>query len=357
MENEHRYLDSLTSKQGEKINLEGSFHRKKGGFAAFLICVALLIAVLAVSMLWIQKGGEDWFRGLGSVLGDPSGEQTPNTDPSHTDTPSHTDPPAEDSPIPSGATPISGKDLSSGTLYIENESAFSPNLDMLREMSLDHFAVSGEPLVLILHTHTSESYLPNGTRYVEGAVGDAVRSEDESTNVLSVGKVLAQALNSRGIATVHCEVMHDASGLGGSYQCAAESIRRYLALYPSIRYVIDLHRDCVMTEDGALIRSVGSNGGESVAQVRAVVGTDGSGASFEDGWEKNLAFALQLSDRLAAHDASVSRPVKLCQTSLNQELAAYSLLLEIGTAANSPGEAERAAVLVGKALADMIQEP
>ena len=58
-----------------------------------------------------------------------------------------------------------------------------------------------------------------------------------------------------------------------------------------------------------------------------------------------------------AHGGSVCRPVRLSATSLNQELAPYSLHLEIGTAANSPKEAKLAAVLVGETLADMFYEP
>ena len=48
------------------------------------------------------------------------------------------------------------------------------------------------------------------------------------------------------------------------------------------------------------------------------------------------------------------RPVSLRNSSYNQELAKYALILEIGTAANSVEEAKRAAVLVGETLADLI---
>ena len=66
---------------------------------------------------------------------------------------------------------------------------------------------------------------------------------------------------------------------------------------------------------------------------------------------------IQLREKLNVGERCVARPVMLRRATYNQELAKYSMLLEIGTAANSPKEATRAAVLVGNALADLIQEP
>jgi hypothetical protein len=57
---------------------------------------------------------------------------------------------------------------------------------------------------------------------------------------------------------------------------------------------------------------------------------------------------------LNAEGASVCRPIYLRNSTYNQELAPFSLLLEIGTGGNCIEEAERAAVLVGEALAKLI---
>jgi stage II sporulation protein P len=87
----------------------------------------------------------------------------------------------------------------------------------------------------------------------------------------------------------------------------------------------------------------------------AVIGTDGNGTEFLH-WEQNLAFALQLRERLNEGERGICRPVSLRNASFHQELAPCSILLEIGTAGNTVDEAKRAAKLVGDALADLIYE-
>ena len=85
----------------------------------------------------------------------------------------------------------------------------------------------------------------------------------------------------------------------------------------------------------------------------SVVGSDGGGEACE-GWEGNLALALQLRSMLNSNGKSICRPVTFRNATYNQELAPYSLLLEIGTGANSAEEAKRAAELVGESLAKLI---
>jgi stage II sporulation protein P len=188
-----------------------------------------------------------------------------------------------------------------------------------------------------------------------GSLGTLTYSEDEERNVIGVGSVLCETLNGEGIPTVHCKVIHDGDEKIGAYSKAEESIRFFLLHYPSIRYVIDLHRDSILTSSGEYVRAVTEIGGESVAQIMSVVGSDGGGMACEN-WEDNLALALQLRSRLNADGAAVCRPVTLRNATYNQELAPYSLLLEIGTGANTAEEAKRAAAYLGRCLAQLIKK-
>ena len=86
-----------------------------------------------------------------------------------------------------------------------------------------------------------------------------------------------------------------------------------------------------------------------MAQVMAVVGTDCNGTEHTR-WEENLALALQLRRAMNAETEGIGRPVFLRNSSYNQELAPYSLLLEIGTGGNSLAQAKRTAEMVGSAL-------
>ena len=355
MKDQQSVCNVLPDAKQEKIKLEGTVNRKKRGFAAFLICCALLIAAFAVTELWKRSGGKDWF---GSHEAPPKNDtsETPSQD-GNDNIPQESFPSADPVPLPDGAIPIVSMDLSYasyGKYYLINETNYVPDWDALLMQEVGCETVGDAPLVLILHTHTSESYLPCGTQYVEGKLGDLTYSSDASSNMLSVGEVFCRTLNEKGIKAIHCPIVHDAPGLSGSYERSAETVRRYLEQYPSIRYVIDLHRDSVTSADGSIVRSEGSCNGSSVAQVMAVVGTDENGTTFENGWEGNLALALQLGEKLNENGNSVARPIYLRRSPFNQELAEYTLLLEIGTAANSPGEAKHAAELVGYALAELI---
>ena len=347
------------------VKWENTFCGKYRVFAVFLVCAAMLIAAFAISAVWMERGGADWLGGVFGGDNDPS-DVPPETDGTdredggnaggtESESQSEQEPEAV---IPEGATPIKPLDLSAlslGSDYIHNETPYAPNVLTLLEKKVATESKGDKPLVLILHTHTSEAYLPVGTLYVEGSLGDATYSRDMARNILSVGEVLCDTLNKKGITAIHCAVMHDDPTLSGSYLRAAETVKAYLQMYPSIEYVIDLHRDAVTTSDGAFVRAVTEYDGEEVAQVMAVVGTDCNGTAHEN-WSGNLALALQLRSALNQGGEALCRPVSLRNSSYNQELAKYALILEIGTAANSVEEAKRAATLVGEALAELIYE-
>ncbi|MBQ7334914.1 MAG: stage II sporulation protein P [Clostridia bacterium] len=349
--------------RAERIILGGSFRVRYRYFAAFLICAALLIAAFAVSSVWGSQGGGEWlqehwgsFWGSGGQDENPFGDGTTVADGSAENDGTTEALLEDDPPLPDGATPVISADLSYLSLgegYLHNTTAYTPDISALLSRDI-RAEVGNDPLVLILHTHTSECYAEGGISYFDGVVGDVTYSRETERNVLAVGETLCRTLNENGIVTIHCTAMHDDPTLSGSYDRAAESIRFYLEQYPSIRYVIDLHRDAILNSNGEYIRAVTDVNGEATAQVMAVVGTDGGGLAC-DGWEDNLALALQLRASLNAEETTLCRPVCLRKSTYNQEIAPYSLLLEIGTGANSVEEAQRAAVLVGQALAALIR--
>jgi stage II sporulation protein P len=347
----------------ERIPLVPHSHTKFRFFAVFLICCAILIAAFAVSAVLMRGNGEDFFRGLGSFWKNDDGQtDDPNaTQDSTVDQekqPSLEAPTQPSDPIPEGAIRIVSKDLSSlalGSSYIHNETPYSFTVADLLTRPLLKLKVSDAPQVLILHTHTSESYLPRLQDYINGAPGDSTYSKDASQNVLAVGEALCKSLNQKGITAIHCTVMHDEPTLNGSYERSSETVREYLKLYPTIQYVIDLHRDAVLTQNGEYVRTVTQLGERSVAQVMAVVGSDCNGTTHSR-WQENLALALQLRQTLNQKCPTLCRPASLRKASYNQELAPYFLLLEIGSGANTVEEAIYTAGIVGEALAELIQE-
>lgn len=267
--------------------------------------------------------------------------------------------------VPTGEIPIVPMDMSLlnyGYAYIYNDTKYAPKIAALTD-SKDTIPVfnylnsavypAGDPIVLIIHTHGTEAYSEEGAiSYSESA--ELARSSDVNRNVVAVGAVMAEILNEKGVKTLHCTIMHDKESYKDSYLRSASTIAEYLSRYPSIQYVIDVHRDSLTTSSGSLIRPVALVDGRAAAQVMCVVGSDYNGADYPD-WQKNLSLALKLRQALNQKHTNISRPVCLRGSAYNQQYAPLSMLLEVGASGNTLSEAKEAARLCAAVLADIIK--
>ncbi len=268
------------------------------------------------------------------------------------------------STVPEGELAVIPMDLSlytSGTTYINNSTGYAINAETLLERELggdigfEKLSSVDEPTVLIIHTHGTEAYLEDGAISYSDDGGELARSTDKGESVVAVGELMARILNENGVSAVHCTFMHDSVGYRNSYARAEETIKEYLEAYPTIKLVIDIHRDGVMRSTGELVRPVTVVEGEAVAQVMCVVGSDYGGEACP-AWQDNLSLALKLRHKLNGEYMNVCRPTDLRASTYNQEFSRYSLLLEIGSCANSLEEALRAAELVARTLVEIIKE-
>jgi len=266
--------------------------------------------------------------------------------------------------VPNGETAIIPMDLSlhsNGVTYINNSTGYDPDVKELLKSPLksgsllENIAKRDEPQVLILHTHATEAYSPEGAISYLDDGGEIARSDSKEENVVAVGALMAEIFEREGIETVHCTIMHDRVQYRDSYSRAEATIRSYLEKYPSIKLVIDVHRDAVMKSNGELVRPVTLVHGEETAQVMCVVGSDWGGDK-HDNWQNNLSLALKLREKLNSEYVNLCRPTDLRPNTYNQELSSYSLLLEIGSCGNSLSEALRAAELVAYELIGLIAQ-
>ena len=266
------------------------------------------------------------------------------------------------SAVPEGQKAIIPMDLSlysNGVTYINNQTGYTPDTELLlkrelnTDVSLESLGASDCPQVLIIHTHGTEAFLEDGAISYLDDGGELARSEDKTKNVVALGEQMANILNEKGIMTVHCSFMHDSVGYRNSYARAEQTIKEYLENYPTIKLVIDLHRDGVVRSTGELVRPVTLVDGEAAAQVMCVVGSDFGGEEYPS-WQNNLSLALKLRNELNGEYVNLCRPTELRSNTYNQEFSKYSLLLEIGSCANSFEEAIRTTELVAKALVNII---
>jgi stage II sporulation protein P len=240
-------------------------------------------------------------------------------------------------------------------VYIFNRTSQTVNVAELSQTKPDLKLQNAEegPQVLIVHTHGSEAYHPEGEDQYT-ATGDA-RTTDEAHNVVRVGDELQKVLEEGGISVIHDKVLHDYPAYRGSYERSIKTVNAYLEKHPTIRVVFDLHRDALMGSDGTIYKPVTTIDGEQVAQIMLVMGSNDGGLSHPS-WRENVRFAIWLQKRINAEYPTLARPMSLRSSRYNQQLSTGSLLIEVGSHGNSLQEALGAIRLFGKSLAGLLRE-
>ena len=231
---------------------------------------------------------------------------------------------------------------------LSDEPGLGPDLESWLTAPVELTLQDGAPRVLILHSHTTESFRQTADRYEESS---AYRTLDPGHNMLALGKIVAEILESAGIGVIHDTTLHDYPSYNGSYSHAAASTKAYLEQYPTIELILDLHRDAADTPTGQMATSC-TVGGEKAAQLMFVLGTD-KRLNHPD-WEQNLSLALKLQVLLEKENPGICRDLTLSKNRYNQHLGAYALLIEIGAAGNTLEEAKIAARELAEAIVKLV---
>ena len=179
-------------------------------------------------------------------------------------------------------------------------------------------------------------------------------TQNEDFNVVGVGDALAEALEKQGIAVLHDKTVHD-STYNGSYDRSAETVNADLEENGDIKIVLDIHRDALGSEDNKVKTVCGQNG-EKTAQMMILSGCDYYGERGFDNWQNNLNFALKLQNAAGEMYPNLMRPLSFDFFAYNEYICDGSLLIEIGTDANSIDEAQRAAVCLADVIAKVVTE-
>lgn len=209
--------------------------------------------------------------------------------------------------------------------------------------------------VLIMHTHTTESYEPFDRDYYDENY--SARTLDENFNMIKVGNMIARTLSENGIGVVHDTTIHDYPSYNGSYERSAETVKTWLERYPTIKVVLDVHRDAIeRTVDGETVRVKPTTeiNGKKAAQIMIIAGCD-DGKMNMPNYKENLRFAAALQDRLETDFPTITRPLMFDYRKYNQDLTTGSILVEMGGHANSLDEAVYSGELLGKSLSTLLK--
>ena len=240
-----------------------------------------------------------------------------------------------------------------GKVYISNSTKYTlSNEELLKPFGAE---LTGEaPQILILHSHGSEAYTPAAD---DGIVWSGeCRTTDTRYNVVRMGDAMAEVFGQAGISVLHDRTLYDYPEYAGSYDRSLAAIDRYLKEYPSIRFVLDVHRDAIETSSGSQVKVISEIDGQGTAsQLTLVVGSDGGGLSHPD-WMENLRLAVAIQEQALTDYPTLMRPLLLRNSRYNQHATTGSLLVEVGTAGNAPEEAELAARLFAGEMVTVLNE-
>lgn len=261
-------------------------------------------------------------------------------------------PAPEPTPVPTDAPDESGivETTISGGMTVKNESGYFIDTAALTADGAGITLPKNEPQVLIFHTHSSEAYTQAGLDKYEPS--DTNRTEDQNHNIIRVGDELTRVFEEAGLIVIHDRGVYDYPSYTGSYTRSGAAAEEYLADYPSIKVVIDLHRDALGDED-VVYKTMAEEDGVVASQVMMLVGTDASGLEHPN-WQKNLTLVLYLQKAVSDAHPTLMRPVDLVMQRYNQQLSPGMFILEVGSSGNTLQEALAAVRLYGKAAGEAL---
>lgn len=209
---------------------------------------------------------------------------------------------------------------------------------------------SDKPQVLILHTHTTESYEPYTKSWFDEQYTS--RSLDPDNGVVAVGDAIAEQLAAAGISVIHDCTIHDAV-YTGAYSRSLSTAVSDISEYSSIKVVLDIHRDAIEYSDGSRISAVTEIDGKKAAQVMVICAAD-DGTYDVPHFYDNLHFACELQQSIEGMYPTLTRPILFQYCQYNQQVSAGALLIEVGSHGNSIDEAVYSGELIGRSLAALL---
>ena len=243
-----------------------------------------------------------------------------------------------------------GYDVAGG-LYLYNRTSLDVDLAAAAAATVPITLPEEGPQILIVHTHGSEAYTPDGAD-VYTPSDNNTRTLDTNYNMVRVGTEMEKVFTEMGLGVVHDTTLYDYPQYNGAYDRSAQAVKAYLEQYPTIRIVLDVHRDALIGEDGTVYKAVTTVDGTSTAQVMLVLGSSEGGE--HPNWMENLTLACKIQNGMNTLYPTLARPMTMRSSRYNQQLCSGSLLVEVGTHGNTLQEALAAARLFARAAGQVL---
>ena len=171
--------------------------------------------------------------------------------------------------------------------------------------------------------------------------------------MVMVGDAIQAELEAQGIGVIHAADIHDYPSYNGSYARSRETIMPILEKYPSIKVVLDIHRDAI-SGDGTGLSALYRVDGKEAAQIMIISGCD-DGTLGMPNYMENFHFACALQSKLESDHKGFTRPILFDYRHYNQDLTNGSLLIEVGSHGNTLEQVQYAGQLFGKSLGELLR--
>jgi len=205
-----------------------------------------------------------------------------------------------------------------------------------------------KPSILIYHTHGTESYNP--------ATEGNFHSLRREYTVIAVADIITEELEKRGYNVIHDETYHDYPSYNGSYGRSVATAKGILEKNPSIKVVLDIHRDGYDNIDkrsdriNLIENSRTQINDEYVSRFQFVIG--GKTPNKKE-VESFANFVKAVSD--SKYPGFSKEPLVNQYGSYNQYLSDHAALIELGSNTNTIDEAKRAGYYLADVLADALK--
>lgn len=238
---------------------------------------------------------------------------------------------------------------------VKNVNKTDIDIASILKEKIDLSVSKDKPSVLIFHTHTTETYQILDRGFYE--TDFKTRTKDSGQNMLRVGKAICEEIEKLGYKVIHDTEIHDLS-YNGAYAHSRKKVEEYLKKYPTIQIVLDIHRDAIQQSDGTKIKPTATIQGKKAAQIMIISGCQEKGNPIENfpDWRYNLTFAVHLQNMLETLFQGITRPLYFCPRKYNMNLSHCSLLVEVGSDANTLEEAVYTGKCLGVAVGEIMKE-
>lgn len=204
------------------------------------------------------------------------------------------------------------------------------------------------PQILIYHSHATESYMPN--------TSSNYHTLTEKYNVVSIGNTITKILqNKYKYKVIHDKTYHDKDSYAYSYSNSLVTIKKQTGKYPSIKVILDIHRDAFTAKEDS-VRNTKKNdytvtiNGKKAAKVMLVIGK--KNPNYPE-LEKFSAYIKKKMDKLYP---GLYLRTDRANTKYNQYFSNYSTLIEIGCMLNTVEEANYSAELMANVIGEVLKE-